>query len=134
MSQIDYILKFADKATAVADAVAVLQTYTDAQSVKQFAQDHCLELTVWRNSQDTTDGSGNAVHHPLAGYFVLISMPGVIPAVLNHSAVQIVVDRDKMNAGQGGFLLANNIAGAILQDIRFSPVFTGMNVPWGGLN
>lgn len=137
--QYDYVLKFADKTTAMADATAVSQTYLDGQGVRQWATSNVVELTVWRNSQDTNGGNdpdGNAiiVHHPLAGYFVLFSLPRVVPALVNHPAVQLVVDRDQMNAGTPGFVLASGVSNAILQDIRFSPVFAGMNPPWGSLN
>jgi hypothetical protein len=74
------------------------------------------------------------VHHPLAGYFVMISLDHVVPALLNHAAVQLVVDRDMMNARQPGAVLKSTVGNVVLQDLRFSPVFAGMNPPWGNFN
>lgn len=133
MSQCDAVLKFPDRATAMADAVVISQTYLDGQSVRQWLGQNVVECQIWRASQDTVDGLGNPVHHPLPGFFVLVSLPAVIPALLNHAAVQLVVDRDKMNAGQAGMVLKSGVSNAILQDIRISPIFAGMSPPWGAL-
>jgi len=132
-NQIDCVAKWTDKATAMADAQAVLQTSLDGQGVRQWLASNVMEIQPWRDSQDTLDSDGNVVHHPLSGYFVLISLDHVMPALRDEPAIQVCIDRDKMNAGQGGFVLKSNVSNAILQDIRFG-VFAGMNVPWGGLN
>jgi hypothetical protein len=129
MGQIDYFLRFASRAAAKADAVAVLETALDEQGTRQWLHSHCVEVAVWRDSQDV-DG----VHTYLTGFFVLISLNRVVAALRDHSAVQLVVDRDKMNARQPGFVLAAGVSNAILQDIRISPIFAGMNPPWGEMN
>lgn len=130
MRQYDAILKFADKATAIADATAALNTYTDEQSLKQFAQDHCLEVTIWRNSQDTTDSDGNAVHHPLSGYFILISLDHVVPALRDHPALQVAFNRDLINADNAAGVLISPYSNTLLKDFRVSPLFAGMRPFW----
>ena len=75
---IDYFLKFASRAEALADAIAGLET--KGTTVKQWALDHVVECQIWRNSQDTQEivtGPGGeqitvTVHHPLAGFYVLL--------------------------------------------------------------
>ena len=53
---IDYVLKFTDQATAKAALSAHLKAGL-------WRDDYCIGgLTVWRASQDTTDGQGNVVH------------------------------------------------------------------------
>lgn len=130
MSQIDAILHFADRATAMADAVVISQTYLDGQSVRQWLGQNVVECQIWRNSLDTLDGNGNPVHHPLAGFFVLISLPNVIPALFNHSAVQGVFDRDLINAGDVTGILKSPFTNAVLRDFRVSPLFAGMRPFW----
>lgn len=129
MAQYDCVLKFASRAAAKADAVAMMQTVLDDQGVRQWLFSNCVEVDVWRNSQDVGDA-----HTLLSGFFVLISLPQVVPALRDHAAVQLVVDRDKMNARQAGAVLATGLSNAILQDIRISPIFAGMNPPWGAFN
>lgn len=129
MAQIDYFLKFASRAAAMADVVATMQTGLDDQGVKQWLASNCVEVDVWRDSQDVA-----GVHSYMSGFFVLISLDRVMVALRDHAAVQLVVDRDKMNARQPGFVLASGVSNAILQDIRISPVFAGMNPPWGAFN
>lgn len=131
MGQIDYVMKWADLATAKADVVASANMRSD---LADWLRDHCTEIQVWRNSQDTTDVDGNVVHVYLPGFFVLISVRRRIAAIENDVACQLGLDRDMMNARQPGFVLISNVSPAVLQDIRFQPVFAGMDVPWGGLN
>jgi hypothetical protein len=64
----------------------------------------------------------------------MISLDHVVPALLNHAAVQLVVDRDMMNARQPGAVLKSTVGNVVLQDLRFGPVFAGMNPPWGNFN
>lgn len=130
MSQYDAMLKFTDRATAIADAVALTQTYLDDQGIRQFFNQNCLVTSPWRDSQDTVDGNGNPVHHLLVGFFVIASFDHIVFALRDHPALQFAVDRDKMNARQTGMVLKSNIAGALLQDIRFA-CFAGMDPPWG---
>lgn len=144
MSPIDYILRFTDAATAKADAQMLASALgADDQGVKQFRADHCLVFAaVWRNSQDTTTtGTGPdgqqitvPVHHPMTGFFVLVSLQQIVPALRDHAAVQLVIDRDKLNARQAGMIIRSTVGAVVLQDIRFSPVFAGMDPPWGSLS
>src|SRR5438105_1694402 len=117
---IDAVLKFADATTA--KAALASHAPTDDQGVRQWAFDHVLPVTVWRNSQDVTDGQGNATHTPLAGFFVLVSLAQVVPALRDLAAVQFVVDRDAANARTPGAVLKSNVSNAVLQDLRMSPV------------
>ena len=131
--QIDVILKFADMATAKADFV-VASHYDAVQDA--FAGDRVIpNVKVWRASQDVggTDGQGNptVTHTFLPGYFVLISLPRVVPALRDHAAVQIVINRDKANARQAGMTLRKTVSDVVMQDLRFSPVFAGFDPPWG---
>jgi hypothetical protein len=71
--QYDVVLKFTDKATAIADATAALQTFTDPQGAKQWLGSNVVELTVWRNSQDTTTTDGQGQHH----YPSITRLPGI---------------------------------------------------------
>ncbi len=129
MSQIDYILRFASRAAAKADAVVGLQTVNDDQGAKQWLASNAVEVTVWRDSQDV-----GGVHTPLSGFYVLISLDQIVPALRDHAAAQLVIDRDMMNARTPGFVLKSGVSNAILQDLRISPIFAGMNPPWGSFN
>ena len=131
--QIDVVLKFADRPTAIADATAVLDTYVDADGdgLRHFLPNHVIEnVKVWRASQDV-----GGVHTYLAGWFCLISLPSEQAAKLaplqNHPAVTVVINRDKANAGQVGAIIRSTVSNAILQDLRMSPVFAGSDYPWG---
>lgn len=121
---IDYIAKFADQATAMADATFVAQVVGG-----DWLRDHCTPITVWRNSQDV-----GGVHTPLAGFFVLISLNNIVPALRDHAAIQLVIDSDKAAARQAGMVIKSNVSGAILQDIRLQPIFAGRDYPFGGLS
>lgn len=113
------------------DVAALAEMKDDDFNVKQFVQDHViLDLKVWRNSQDTTDQDGNPVHNYLPGYFAFISANRRIAAIENSSAVQVCINITKMNNNEGGFVVLSNYSNAILKDVRFEPVFMGMNLPW----
>lgn len=134
MPQIDVILKYASRAAALADLVA--QTNIDNQNVRDFLSDRAIpNLQVWRASQDVagTDADGNptVTHNYLSGFFVLISLPRVVPALRDDAAVQVVIDRDKANAREAGAILKSTVGAAVLQDLRFSPVFAGADYPFG---
>lgn len=139
MSDYDCIMMWDTKAAALADAVAILSnTSLDAQGARDWLRDHVIpDLQVWRNSLDTTttDAQGNTivVHSYIAKYFALISLTHRVAAIESDPALVLALDRDKMNARQAGFVLFSAYSNAILQDIRFQPVFLGMDVPWGGL-
>ncbi len=126
MSQIDVVLKFTSLAAAKADPV-VQQHYDAIENL--FAQDRVIPgLQVWRASQDV-----GGAHTFLPGWFLLISLEsGRIPnALRDHDAVQCVINRDKANARQAGAIIRKTVSDAVMQDLRFQPVFAGSDYPWG---
>jgi hypothetical protein len=134
MPQIDVVLKFASRAAAI----AALSDYVrpDEDGIARFSRDRIMpDIKVWRVSQDVigTDGEGNSTvtHNYLAGYYVLVSLPRVVPALRDRAEVQFVYDRDKANARQSGAVLRSTVGPAVLQDIRFEPVFAGSDLPFG---
>ena len=130
--QFDYVLQFANLAALKADATAAAAGLTSDQA--DFLRDRAMQVQVWRNSQDTTDGQGNVTHTLLPGLFILISLDRNIPALTNHAAVQLVINRDKCNARQAGCIVRSTVSNPVLQDIRIAPVFMGSDFPWGGFN
>jgi hypothetical protein len=127
MPQIDVMLKFATRAAALADPVVAQYLSKDDQGQDQFQTNDVLpNMRLWRASQDI-----NGVHTYLTGYYILVSLPQTIPSLRDHSAIQVAADRDKMNARQAGMILRTAIPMGTLQDIRFEPVFAGMDPPWG---
>lgn len=132
--QYDCIFKWTNVAAARADAAAQAHTALDDQGARQFLADHVIApIQVWRASQDTTDGQGNIVHNPLPGFFALISSDSRMPALEADPALQLCVNRDKMNRGERPYLLLSTFSAAILLDLRFAPVYMGANVPFGSL-
>jgi len=124
--QIDVVLKFASRAAARSDPI-VSQHYDVMQDL--FAQDRVIpDLKVWRMSQDV-----NGAHTMLPGWFLLVSLQsGRVPdALRDHPAVQIVINRDKANARQAGAIIRSTVSAALLQDLRFEPMFAGSDYPWG---
>ena len=135
MPQYDAILRWDSAAEAKADAIALAHSDPDELNVRQWMLDHVIpNVKVWRASQDTVDGGGNVTHNYLPGYYVLISATHRIPALEATGAIQLVINRDKMNAREAGFVVRSTVAPSVLQDIRFEPVFCGMDMPWGGLD
>lgn len=126
--QYDAVLQYANAAAAKADLAAHYDAISDA-----FLADRVESIQVWRASQDTTDGQGNVVHNYLAGFFVLVSASRLILSLRDDPNLQIVVNRDLCNERRSGCVVKSNINVAILQDIRFSPVFMGSDIPFGGL-
>lgn len=130
---IDYFFKFNTEAAAIADA-AGSQFYNANTG---WNSDRVAPgLLVWRASQDVngTDAQGNptVTHTPLAGWFGCISLDHVNNTLLNHANLQLAIDRDLSAAGQVA-ILKSNLTTAVLQDIRFSPLFAGSNYPFGNL-
>ena len=120
---IDYFFKWADEATAKADAV-MLAGYlnTDAQSLKQWARDRVLpNVQVWRPSQDV-----GGVHTFLTGWFAIIGVNRQVTVLLNATALQFALNRDGPP-----YIVRNNIGG-IITDVAVSPVFLGSHYPVGG--
>lgn len=128
--QIDYFFKFTDEAAAKADPT--VQQHMDAARVLWNSSYVLRDVKAWRPSQDTTSGVdafGNpiVVHTFLPGFFLLVSSPRPIPALLNHSALQFALNRDGPP-----WVVRNNI-GAIMQDVGVSPVPMGSRYPIGGI-
>jgi hypothetical protein len=122
---IDYFVKYASLAAAKADPLVQahmdqLQTIFDESRV-------LINPVVWRASQDV-----NGVHTPLTGFYLVISLPNLVPALRDAASVQVVIDREKANARQPGAVIKSNLTTAVLQDIRFEPVFAGCDYPFGG--
>lgn len=127
MPQIDVILRFASLAAAKADA-SVRQHYDAIEDL--FAGDRVIpNIKVWRASQDVagTDGEGNptVTHTYLTGWFVLVSLPRLVPALRDHAAVQVVIN------GETNEIIRKTVTNAVMQDLRFEPVFAGRDYPWG---
>jgi len=133
---IDCFLKFASLAAALADAQALAHTQLDDQGVRQFMADHVVgQVQVWRASQDVagTDADGNptVTHTFLPGRFFTVSGENLPAALINHAAVQVCVNRDKASARTSGMVVKSNVSLALLQDLRFSPVWEGADYPFG---
>lgn len=122
MPQIDVILRFTSRAAAKDDpAVRAYLRRNEADTDDDFAPDAIIpNVKVWRASQDV-----NGVHNYLAGFFVLVSLPRIVPALRDHDAVQVVINADT-NA-----VLRKTVSNAVMQDLRFEPVFAGSNYPFG---
>lgn len=136
MPQIDAMFKFASAAEARADPVVQAYVRQDDNNQPIFRADVVIPgVRVWRASADTpgTDADGNhfVTHTFLPGYFIFVSASQVIPALRDHPALQVAVDRDKMNARQSGMVLRSTVNNTVLQDLRFEPIYAGMNPPWG---
>jgi hypothetical protein len=122
---IDYILKYANEAAAKTALASRL-------NAGEWPTDYFLPgITIWRDSQDVPDGQGGFIHTPLTGFFILVSLPNVLPALRDLAAVQVVVDRDLAKARQPGAVIKSNVTNAILQDLRWSPILAGSDNPWG---
>jgi hypothetical protein len=126
---IDYILKFASEAAAKTALSSRLK-------IGEWPLDYCLPgITMWRESQDVAgtdvDGNPTITHTPLTGYFIQASLDRVLPALRDLAAVQVVVDEELARARRPGAIIKSNVSNAILQDLRWSPVFAGRDNPWG---
>jgi hypothetical protein len=134
---IDYFLKYADEATAKTALAQYL--VMDRDGVGQWPLDLCIpDVKIWRDSQDVTtpgpNGKGPIITHTyLPGFFILVSLDRVRPALVNLPAVQVVIDREKAVARQAGAVIKSGVSNAVLQDIRISPVFSGSDIPYGNM-
>ncbi len=132
MSMYDYFFKFTDEAAAIADASGTIY-YSPGFTLRSVVYPGAWNtwrvvpgIKVWRASQDI-----GGVHTFLPGWFGMIMVPQIIPALINHSALQLALDRDAISIGQPGILKCNITA--ILQDLRFQPVPLGSSYPFGNL-
>ena len=127
---IDYFLKFASLAAAKADPM-VLQHYDQLSDL--FAADRVIpNLQVWRDSQDVTDTNGNVTHTFLPGWYAMIALDRVIPALRDYSATVLALNRNRQLGDN--LVISKQFTNAILLDIRFSPVFAGSYYPFGGIS
>lgn len=121
MPQIDILLKFASIEAAKADSVIKTYLRRNEAGGDDFAPDAIIPDTkVWKVSQDK-----NRIHNYLPGYFLTISLFNVLVELQNHKAVQIVINVDENK------ILYKTISDAIIQDLRFEPIFSGRDYPWG---
>lgn len=129
---IDCVLKF----TSEAAAIAALPD----DAPRGWLLDHCIAgITVWRKSQEVvgqiTDPilglRSTTTITPLAGFFVLVAMNSLRPAVINLAQVQFAADRDMAAARIPGMVVKSNLTNTVLQDIRVAPLFAGMDWPFG---
>lgn len=121
---IDYFMKYADEATA---KTALASRLT---SDGGWPLDLCIPgVQFWRVSQDNGDGS----HNYLPGFFIVVSLPTIVPALRDLGSVQVVIDREKAKARQSGAVIKSNVSNAILQDLMFSPVPAGADFPYGNM-
>lgn len=127
---VDYAFKFADEATALADATMLAGPFNGLG----WLLDHVVVVQAWRPSQDVTSGSPPVTTHTfLTGFFVVVSIdrPSLIPALFNHAALQFALNRTAREVGQA-FVLKNNIGG-VITDIAAQPLFEMSNpYPMGG--
>lgn len=128
------VIAFANVTAAKADP-DVRQNYDAAQDL--FADDRVLSVRAWRDSQDIAgvDGDGNptVTHNYLPGVFFVISLPRLVPSLRDNASIRAVLNLDKCAARTAGCVVKANVSNAMLQDIRFSPIFAGMDIPWGAL-
>lgn len=88
-------------------------------------------VRVWRPSQD----AGSPPEHTyLAGWFAILAMDEVIPAIYNDNNCAFALNRDWTPGLSPNNLVIKNNIGALIQDIAVSPVFAGSNYPIGGFN
>lgn len=130
---IDYFLKFTSRTAAKNDA-DVREHFDTLEDL--FSGGYVLpDVKFWRQSQDVagTDAEGNptATHTYLTGWFLCVSLPRVVQRLVDHSAVQLVLDREKANARDKSAIIKSNVSLAVLKDLRWEPVPAGADYPWG---
>jgi hypothetical protein len=129
---IDALLNFTSLAAAKADPV--LLAHMD--QLQAWRGSYVLpDVKSWRVSQDVagTDADGNpkVTHVYRTGWTLMISLPQVVPALFNHAALIVMIDRDRVIANQTGQILKANVTTPVMQDTRWEPVFAGVEYPWG---
>lgn len=130
------IFRFNNWVSAKADTEIRKQMHTALNDIDlDLLRDRAMEVNVWRHSQDVigTDVEGNQtrIHNYFNGATFIISLPFLIRELRDHPALQVVLNLNKCEAKIVGCVVKSNISNVILQDLRFSPVFAGMNLPWG---
>jgi len=116
--QYDFVLQF-NNATEMNNDSVVTQHSSDGLPLP----DHTMLVAMTRisNGQD------------VPGTFILISEPIDLSALHGHAKLYLEIDRDKCIARQVGCIVQSHAGGGLLQDIQFSPVYMGADMPWGNL-
>jgi cell division protein FtsI/penicillin-binding protein 2 len=118
---IDCILRYADEATALA-ALDIAEDRIDSE----WLADHVMPVTVRRISTGL----------PIAGYFLWISVTieqaQKWQRLRDLPALQLVINRAKLNAREPGAIIKSTVGAAVLQDIMIEPVYMGCDFPFGG--
>lgn len=122
---IDYFFKFATEAVAIADAAGSI--YYSVGDSQWNLYRVIPGLQIWRNSLDVA-----GVHTFLTGWYGVISLDSINNTLVNHAGLQLAIDREKSKAGQVA-IIRSNLTNAVLQDLRFQPVFAGSNYPFGNM-
>lgn len=96
------------------------------------------DVKAWRPSQDHSIGPDPMdpsipmiAHTYRAGWNLVISLPQIVPALLNHPNLIVMIDRDAALANRTGMIVKANVSQAAMQDTRWEPVFAGCDYPWG---
>lgn len=118
---IDYLFAFTDEATAKADQT--IGSYW--HSSDGWSPDICisgLQITVI---------STGAPYDTL--WRLMVSLVARNATLDNHSARELVVDRDLANQGAGmsQFILLSNLPLTSLSSLQLQPTFAGSNYPFG---
>jgi len=133
VGQIDAVFRFNSLADAVADPT--VQQYMDQLRTLFLTDQAITDLQVWRVSQDVAgvspDGIPIVTHSYLGGFYLYVSLPRVVLSLRDHPNLQVAIDRDAANTRRPGMILKSNLTNAVLQDVRFQPVFAGADYPWG---
>lgn len=135
---IDYFLQFASRNAAKTDP-DIAEHYDQLEDLFNAGMVMTSpKLKFWRDSQDVagTDGEGNptVTHTYLPGFYILVSLPNVVNKLVNHSAVQLVLDVEKINERDWSGILKRNVTVPVLKDLRWSPVWAGRKYPWGAFD
>ena len=131
---IDFFLKFATEAEAIADPNADRLGGFDNSSppIWHWNTDYVIpNVQAWRPSQDS---GSPPVHVFLTGWFALVGWSKAAQVLLNHPNLQFALNREwNPNASPRNLVVKNNI-GAVINDVNVSTVFCGSTYPVGGFN
>lgn len=139
---IDYILGFADEATAQIDpVVGAFYTPASSEGIGQWRGDNCISAVVV-----TVLGTGSILMDPITGqpytgpnqvfdslWRIIISQKARLPALDAHPATQLVADRDAASSGAplAQFILQNILPLTVLATLEISPTPLGARYPFG---
>jgi hypothetical protein len=81
---------------------------------------------------DTGQSETVPVTQDYPGWFIVIALPALDPALQAESGCVLVADRDAANAGKPDFLLyTSTLTSDQLASSAVSPTFAGSNYPFG---